>query len=161
MLHFFLSKPESDKVLQQKNKQTNKRPFFLPKIIKVFPGPILQNLKGRSVLDNLKIILLTSRKRCRQAKSSIFLGRWSKTQNGDQNRIYPSLTLQTAKCFPSKRVLKTKSSILEPNSKKSERKVRFGQFCFENDSPEEPTKCRQGKKFISSGEFLKVENAKW
>ena len=72
-----------------------------------------------------------------------------------------SLTLQTAKCFPSKRVLKTKSSILEPNSTKSERKVRFGQFCFENDSPEEPKKCRQGKKFISSGEFLKVENAKW
>ena len=32
---------------------------------------------------------------------------WSKTQNGDQNQIYPSLTLQTAKCFPLKRVKKT------------------------------------------------------
>ena len=30
----------------------------------------------------------------------------SKTHNGDQNRIYPSLTLQTAKCFPLKMVLK-------------------------------------------------------
>ena len=30
----------------------NKRPFFLPKINKVFLRPILQNLKGRSVLDN-------------------------------------------------------------------------------------------------------------
>ena len=38
--------------LQQTNKQTNnKRPFFLPKINKVFLRPILQNLKGRSVLD--------------------------------------------------------------------------------------------------------------
>ena len=37
------------------NKQqttNNKRPFFLPKINKVFLRPILQNLKGRSVLDN-------------------------------------------------------------------------------------------------------------
>ena len=29
----------------------NKRPFFLPKMNKVFLRPILQNLKGRSVLD--------------------------------------------------------------------------------------------------------------
>ena len=41
------------------------------------------------------------------SKSSIFSGSRSKTQNGDQNRIYPgSLTLQTAKWFPLKRVLK-------------------------------------------------------
>ena len=50
--------------LQQKNKQqtNNKRPFFLPKINKVFLRPILQNLKGRSVLDNffLKMILSTT-----------------------------------------------------------------------------------------------------
>ena len=31
---------------------------------------------------------------------------YQKTQNGDQNRIYPSLTLQTARFFPLKRVLK-------------------------------------------------------
>ena len=57
------------------------------------------------------MILSTSRKTCCQAKSSIFSGSWSKTQkwkivNSDQNRIYPSLTLQTAKLFPFKRVLK-------------------------------------------------------
>ena len=46
-------------------------------------GPFLTNL-----------ILSTCRKRCRQAKSSIFSGRWSKTQNSDQNRIYPSPWLQ-------------------------------------------------------------------
>ena len=49
---FKKSKPKSDKVAT--NKQTtnnNKRPFFLPKINKVFLRPILQNLKGRSVLD--------------------------------------------------------------------------------------------------------------
>ena len=50
------SEPKSDKVAtnnKQTNKQTNnnKRPFFLPKINKVFLRPILQNLKGRSVLD--------------------------------------------------------------------------------------------------------------
>ena len=46
------SKLKSDKVATN-NKQTNnnKRPFFLPKINKVFLRPILQNLKGRSVLD--------------------------------------------------------------------------------------------------------------
>ena len=34
--------------------------------------------------------------------SSIFLGSLSKTQNGDQNRIYPPLTLQIANIFPLK-----------------------------------------------------------
>ena len=87
------SKPKSDKVLQQTT-NNNKRPFFLPKINKVFLRPILQNLKGRSVLDKffLKMILLTSRIRCHKAKNSIFPGSWSKTQNSGQNRIYPSLT---------------------------------------------------------------------
>ena len=49
------SKPKSDKVFKQQtnSKQTNnKRQFFLPKINKVFLSPILQNLRGRSVLDN-------------------------------------------------------------------------------------------------------------
>ena len=49
------SKLKSDKVATNNNKQqqttNNKRPFFLPKINKVFLRPILQNLKGRSVLD--------------------------------------------------------------------------------------------------------------
>ena len=52
------SKPKSDKVAtnnnnnKQQTTNNNKRPFFLPKINKVFLRPILQNLKGRSVLDN-------------------------------------------------------------------------------------------------------------
>ena len=51
------SKPKSDKVAtnnnnnKQQTTNNNKRPFFLPKINKVFLRPILQNLKGRSVLD--------------------------------------------------------------------------------------------------------------
>ena len=49
------SKPKSDKVATNNNNKqqttNNKRPFFLPKINKVFLRPILQNLKGRSVLD--------------------------------------------------------------------------------------------------------------
>ena len=48
------SKPNSDKVATNNKttkQQNNKRPFFLPKINKVFLRPILQNLKERSVLD--------------------------------------------------------------------------------------------------------------
>ena len=73
-----------------------------------FLRPTLQNLKGGSVLDKffLKMILSTSQIRCHQEKSSISSGRRSKAQNGDQNLIYPSLTLLTAKLFPLKRVLK-------------------------------------------------------
>ena len=52
---FLKSKPKSDKVATNKQQQqtNNKRPFFLPKINKVFLRPILQNLKERSVLDKL------------------------------------------------------------------------------------------------------------
>ena len=76
--NFFLSKPKSDKVA------TN---FFATKSF-------------------LKMILSTSRKGCHFAKNSSFSSKsLSKTQNGDQNRIYPwALTLQTAKFFPFKRV---------------------------------------------------------
>ena len=110
------SKPKSDKVATNNN-NNNKRPFFLPKINKVFLRPILQNLKGRSVLDNffLKMILSTSRIRCHQAKNYISSGSWSKTQNGGQNRIYPSLTLLTAKFFPLKRVLKKENEVVPVN----------------------------------------------
>ena len=83
------------------NKQQTTNNHFLCQ--KVFLRPILQNLKGRSVLDNffLKMILSTSQIRCHQAKNSISSGSWSKTQNGGQNRIYPSLT--DRKIFPFKK----------------------------------------------------------
>ena len=45
------SKPKSDKVATN-NKTKQQTTIFLPKINKVFLRPILQNLKGRSVLDN-------------------------------------------------------------------------------------------------------------
>ena len=44
------SKPKSDKVATN-NKTKQQTTIFLPKINKVFLRPILQNLKGRSVLD--------------------------------------------------------------------------------------------------------------
>ena len=40
------------------------------------------------------------------SENSIFSGSWSKTQNSGQNRIYPSLTLLTAKFFPLKKGFK-------------------------------------------------------
>ena len=78
---------------QQNNKTTKQTTIFLPKINKVFLRPILQNLKGRSVLDNFffendPLDELNQM----PAKNSISLGSWSKTQNSGQNRIYPSLT---------------------------------------------------------------------
>ena len=74
---------------------------------KVILGPILQNLKGRSVLDKfcLKMILSTSQKRCRQAKSFIFSGRWSKKQNGDQIEFTP-LSLSRLQNVPFKKGFK-------------------------------------------------------
>ena len=77
------------------NKQ-NKRPFFLPKINKTFQSPFYKIWREGPFWKSLflKMILSTSRKRCSQAKSSIFSGNWPKMQNGDQNRIYPSLTLR-------------------------------------------------------------------
>ena len=54
---------------------------------------------------------------------------------------------------------KNKKSISEPNFTKSERKVHFGQFFFENDPLDKPNRFRQGKK---SYLFKKmVEIAKW
>ena len=50
---------------------------------------------------------------CRQAKSSIFSWSWSKTQNSDQNRIYPSPTLQT----PNKQT-KQQTTIFLPKTNK-------------------------------------------
>ena len=88
-----------------KQNKTNKRPFFLPKINKYFWAQFYKIWRKGFGHIFLKMILLTSRKRCRQAKRSIFSGRWSKTQNSNQDRIYPSLTLQTAKFVSLKRVL--------------------------------------------------------
>ena len=84
------------------NKKKKKRPFFLPKINKVFLRPILQNLKGRSVLDKFffENDPLDEPKQMRQSKKILSFKEVS------QNRIYPSLTLLTAKLFPFKRVLK-------------------------------------------------------
>ena len=87
----------------------NKRPFFLPKINKVFLRPILQNLKGRSVLDNFFFendpLDELNQIQMPLSKNSISLGSWSKRQNSGQNRIYPSLSLDR-KIFPFKKGFK-------------------------------------------------------
>ena len=93
---------------QQQQTTNNKRPFFLPKINKVFLRPILQNLKVRSVLDKFffENEPLDELNQMPLSKNSIASGSLSETQNSGQNRIYPSLTLLTGKLFPLKRVLK-------------------------------------------------------
>ena len=95
------------KLQQTTTNNNNKRPFFLPKINKVFLRPILQNLKGRSVLDNfffendpfdelnqmpLSKKFFLFRKLIKNAKQ------WSKSNL--------PLSHSTAKFFPLKRVLK-------------------------------------------------------
>ena len=74
------------------------------KIKKVFLRPIFTESEGKVRFGQffLKMILSTSRKGCYLAKMSISSKNLSKTKNGDQNRIYPSLTLQTAKFVPLK-----------------------------------------------------------
>ena len=99
------------KLQQTTTNNNNKRPFFLPKINKVFLRPILQNLKGRSVLDNfffendpfdelnqmpLSKKFFLFRKLIKNAKQ------WSKSNL--------PLSHSTAKFFPLKRVLKKKVS---------------------------------------------------
>ena len=90
--------------------KTNKQQTtnFSAKNKKSISEPNFTNSEGKIRFGHFlkKMILSTSRKKCHQAKSSIFLRSRSKKQNGDQNRIYPSLTFQTAKLFPLKRVLK-------------------------------------------------------
>ena len=95
VLHFEKSLYKTKKRTKYCNKINKQTTIFLPKINKAFLSPILQNLK-KSVLDIflLKMILSTSHQR----KTSITLGRWSKRQNGDQNRNLPLFL--TAKCFP-------------------------------------------------------------
>ena len=104
------------------NKQTNnKQPFFLPKINKVFltSEPNFTKSEGKIRFGQffLKMILLTSQKRCHQPEFLSFqeVGQKRKMVIKSErgvNRIYPSLTLQTAKCFPLKGVLKTIFNLL-------------------------------------------------
>ena len=106
VLQIFFKVSQNWTKLQQTNntnktKQTTKRPFFLPKINKVFLRPILQNLKGRSVLDNLffENDPLDEPNQMPPSKKLYLFRKLVKTQNGDQHRNYPSLTLLTAKLF--------------------------------------------------------------
>ena len=93
---------------KQQNKTKQQTTIFLPKINKVFLRPILQNLKGRSVLDNFffENDPLDELNQMPLSKKFYLFRKLVKTQNSGQNRIYPSLTLLTAKFFPLKRVLK-------------------------------------------------------
>ena len=95
---------------KQTNKQNNKQPFFLPKINKVFLSPILQNLKGRSVLDKFLFENdpLDEPKRMPLGKQFCLFRKLVKNANwwSKSNLPLSQLTLQTAKFFPFKRVLK-------------------------------------------------------
>ena len=78
-------------------------------------SPILQNLKGISVFNKFYFENdpLDEPKKMPPSKNFHLFRKLVKTQNGDQNRdrIYSSLTFQTAKLFPLKRVLKKLSKV--------------------------------------------------
>ena len=92
---------------KQQTANNNKRPFFLPKINKVFLRPILQNLKGRSVLDNFffendpldEPNQMPSSKKFYLFRKLVKNAKWWSKSN-------LPLSHSTAKCFPLKRVLK-------------------------------------------------------
>ena len=109
------SKPKSDKVATNNNKQqqttNNKRPFFLPKINKVFLRPILQNLKGRSVLDKFffENDPLDEPNQMPPSKKFYLLSKLVKNAKWWSKSSLP-LSHSTAKFFPLKKGLKKKVS---------------------------------------------------
>ena len=108
---FKKSKPKSDKVATNNNKQqqttNNKRPFFLPKINKVFLRPILQNLKGRSVLDKFffENDPLDEPNQMPPSKKFYLLSKLVKNAKWWSKSSLP-LSHSTAKFFPLKKGLK-------------------------------------------------------
>ena len=90
----------------------NKRPFFLPKMNKVFLRPILQNLKGRSILDKFffendpldEPNQMPSSKKFYLSRNLVKNAKWWSKSN-------LPLSHSTAKFFPLKRVLKNKPRI--------------------------------------------------
>ena len=118
------SKPKSDKVAtnnkQQQTTTNNKRPFFLPKINKVFLKPILQNLKGRSVLD--KFVFendpLDEPNQMPPSKKFYFLSKLVKNAKWWSKSSLPlSQSHSTAKFFPLKKGFK-KIESLRPSCQK-------------------------------------------
>ena len=109
------SKPKSDKVATNNNKQqqttNNKRPFFLPKINKVFLRPILQNLKGRSVLDKFffENDPLDEPNQMPPSKKFYLLSKLVKNAKWWSKSSLP-LSHSTAKFFPLKKGFKKKVS---------------------------------------------------
>ena len=92
------------------NKQqttNNKRPFFLPKINKVFLRPILQNLKGWSVLDKFffENDPLDEPNQMPSSKKIYLLSKLVKNAKWWSKSNLP-LSHSTAKFFPLKKGLK-------------------------------------------------------
>ena len=94
----------------------NKRPFFLPKINKVFLRPILQNLKGRSVLDKFffENDPLDEPNQMPSSKKFYLLSKLVKNAKWWSKSNLP-LSHSTAKFFPLKKGFK-KNSLLRVNA---------------------------------------------
>ena len=112
MLQFKKKVSQNRTKLQQTTTTTNnnnKRPFFLPKINKVFLRPILQNLKGRSVLDKFffENDPLDEPNQMPLSKKFYLLSKLVKNAKWWSKSNLP-LSHSTAKFFPLKRVLKNK-----------------------------------------------------
>ena len=122
------SKPKSDKVATNNNKQqqttNNKRPFFLPKINKVFLRPILQNLKGRSVLDKFffENDPLDEPNQMPPSKKLYLLSKLVKNAKWWSKSSLP-LSHSTAKFFPLKKGFKKITPVEKQNSNSPPRVV--------------------------------------
>ena len=117
MLQFKKKVSQNRTKLQQTTTTTttnnnNKRPFFLPKINKVFLRPILQNLKGRSVLDKFffENDPFDEPNQMPSSKKFYLLSKLVKNAKWWSKSNLP-LSHSTAKFFPLKRVLKNTYTI--------------------------------------------------
>ena len=155
------SKPKSDKVATNNNKQqqttNNKRPFFLPKINKVFLRPILQNLKGRSVLDKFffENDPLDEPNQMPPSKKFYLLSKLVKNAKWWSKSSLP-LSHSTAKFFPLKKGFKKCLGVLLPRLMTLNYNIRthtlihsFLNICYlsvviQNEGPGHSTVSRPG-----------------
>ena len=128
------SKLKSDKVATNNNKQqqttNNKRPFFLPKINKVFLRPILQNLKGRSVLDKFffENDPLDEPNQMPPSKKFYLLSKLVKNAKWWSKSSLP-LSHSTAKFFPLKKGFKKYDNVAKYQNIENKKTYTSVNFC--------------------------------
>ena len=116
---------------KQQQTTNNKRPFFLPKINKVFLRPILQNLKGRSVLDKFffENDPLDEPNQMPPSKKFYLLSKLVKNAKWWSKSSLP-LSHSTAKFFPLKKGFKKRNSPPQKYNIQCTKQRELREVCF-------------------------------